>query len=200
VDKIICVGKNYLAHAAEMNEKAPELPILFFKPPSCLFRAEKDGPLKLPSSAGIIHHELELVFKIQKDSSGGLSFSHWTLGLDLTAREVQKELKSHGHPWERAKAFPRSAVVGEFLPLSDFDSLLDRPFELFVNGELKQRGYGKDMRWSPKALLEDLNHHFEIRDGDLLFTGTPEGVGPLAIGDQLIVKMTGAIEFTLDLV
>lgn len=197
MDKIICVGKNYLKHAKELGDSIPEKPVLFIKPASCIFRLGEYGSLKLPRHLGEIHHELELVFKIRKDESGVYNYCGWTVGLDLTARELQAELKRQGLPWERAKAFPRSAITGEFLSLPADLVNLDTPFELIVNDQVRQRGIGSDMRWTPDELLIEVSQAFDLCDGDLLFTGTPEGVGALKPGDQLVLKLGNLLEHRL---
>ncbi len=188
MDKIICIGKNYLNHVVEMGgEEAPKDPIVFFKPPSAIFRLGDYEKLKLPKDLGEIHHELELVFKINV-SQGETRLCAWSIGLDLTARTLQSTLKKEGLPWERAKAFPNSAVTGEFVPIPE-ETYLDIPFEFIVNGELRQRGFGRDMIFKPNALLKKIAPHFLICDGDLLFTGTPAGVGPLVAGDRLEIRL-----------
>ncbi|MAV91442.1 MAG: hypothetical protein CL676_08460 [Bdellovibrionaceae bacterium] len=195
MDKIICIGKNYLKHALELNEAAPENPVVFFKPPSCLVDASQTTEISLPWSLGEIHHELELVFQLGKDNHGKIQLKAWTLGLDLTARDLQKKLKDSGHPWERAKAFPQSAVIGPFQKLSSLEELLESQFSLTINGNVAQKTQGKEMTWSPTQLLSDLESSFTICDGDLLFTGTPEGVGPLHPGDQLNLTLGDSLNF-----
>lgn len=197
MDKIICVGKNYLKHAKEMGDPVPGKPILFLKPASCIFRLGESDTLKLPRHLGEIHHELELVFKIRKGDNGDYSFCGWTVGIDLTAREMQTELKEKGHPWERAKAFPQSAITGEILGLPADLENLDTPFELYVNDQLRQRGVGSEMRWKPDDLLIEVAHAFALCDGDLLFTGTPEGVGPIKPGDHLLLRLGNMLEHHL---
>lgn len=203
MDKIICVGKNYLKHAKELGDAVPEYPLLFIKPPSSLVRMENSQVIKLPRGKGEVHHELELVFKIRRDNMANeISITAWTLGLDLTLRDLQTQLKKDGHPWERAKAFPQSAIVGEFVhldpgPQSVGEKELNETFELVVNGKVRQRGQGKDMRWKPDFLLKEAAEAFYVADGDLLFTGTPEGVGPLNPGDKLTLKLGNLLEYNL---
>lgn len=191
MDKIICVGKNYLKHAIELGDAVPESPIYFLKPPSTLLVVES-GKVELPlSKRGEVHHELELVFRIEDDK-----LTHFTLGLDLTLRDLQTSLKKAGQPWEKAKVFANSSVLGPWHPVNSLEGLLKEPFELTVNGEKRQRGIGQDMRWGPLELLKDVANWFPIRNGDILFTGTPEGVGPLKPGDVLKIR-GGPVEYGL---
>jgi 2-keto-4-pentenoate hydratase/2-oxohepta-3-ene-1,7-dioic acid hydratase in catechol pathway len=205
MDKILCAGKNYLKHAQELGDALPKEPLFFFKPPSCLFRLGEYEKLALPKNRGEVHHELELVFKIRKDEIlGEIDLCAWTLGLDLTLRDLQTQLKKDGHPWERAKAFPNSAVIGEFLAfgndqISSAEQSRSDYFELFINGELRQRGQAKDMIWSPQKLLAEAAKIFPLCDGDLLFTGTPDGVGPLKPGDHLEMNLGDLLHHTLEI-
>lgn len=190
MDKIICIGKNYLDHAKELGDAIPDTPIVFLKPPSCLIR--QSAAIALPKGKGEVHHELEIVLKLSNDSyDKPIRIKSICLGLDLTLRSLQKELKSKGLPWERAKAFPESAILTDWISGEEFLDYLKTPFYLKVNGELKQRGVGTDMRWSPSEILEMISKDFLIMDGDILFTGTPKGVGPLHPGDELEIGFEG---------
>ncbi len=196
MDKVICVGKNYLKHAKELGDGINEDPIFFIKPPSTLLGVDSGvGSLELPRRFET-HHEIELVLRVTEED-GNFHFSHYTFGLDLTLRDLQTTLKKSGQPWEKAKVFKNSAVVGSWQPLRSIDDVLDIPFELRVNGEVRQRGLGSDMRWKPLELLGDIRQWFPICDGDLVFTGTPEGVGPIHPGDTLEVS-GGAVLYTLN--
>lgn len=195
MDKIICVGKNYLKHAKELGDAIPEEPIYFLKPPSVAVSIESPGQVVDLPAEGDIHHELELVFKVRA-RAGKFEFSHFTLGLDLTLRDLQQKLKKLGYPWEKAKVFKHSAILGPWQELRDLDSLMQAEFTLKINGQLRQHGQGRDMRWGPLATIKDLQQWFPICDGDLLFTGTPEGVGPLVHGDRLEICGPG-LDFTL---
>lgn len=197
MDKILCVGKNYMEHAKELGDQVPNRPILFIKPASCLFRLGEYQTLEIPKNLGEIHHELELVFKIKKENEG-FSICGWTIGLDLTARDLQRQLKDSGHPWERAKAFPKSAVTGEFHGLTE--NYLETPFELHINNELRQKGHGKEMRWKPEELLQEVSQTFTLCDGDLLFTGTPQGVGPLKPGDRLQMTLGSLVQHEVKII
>lgn len=189
MDKIICVGKNYLKHAQELGDAVPQEATYFLKPPSTLCTIEKSGmQVQLPSR-GEVHHEIELVFRIHKSADAKLTLSHFTWGVDLTIRDLQARLKKAGQPWEKAKVFANSAIVGPWQKMHSLKETLEVPFTLTVNGEVRQKGLGRDMRWTPDFLIEDLPKWFPIEDGDLLFTGTPEGVGPLKAGD--VVELSG---------
>ena len=181
MDKIVCVGKNYLEHAREMGDAVPERPVLFLKPPSVLTQATKVGEtleISLPRGKGEIHFETEIVLRIKNGLPTDVS-----LGLDLTLRTIQSELKKAGHPWTLGKVFPHSAVVGPWIPIQSFPRYLETPFHLAVNGKACQVGMGKDMRMSPTQLLAYAAEWFPLCDGDLFFTGTPAGVGALHPGD-----------------
>lgn len=195
MDKIICVGKNYLKHAQELGDAVPEEATYFLKPPSTLCTIQKNGvEVQLPAR-GEAHHEIELVFRIKKSTEGKLTLSHFTLGLDLTIRDLQARLKKAGQPWEKAKVFANSAIIGAWQENRSLKETLDLPFTLTVNGEVRQKGLGREMRWTPDFLINDLPKWFPVEDGDLLFTGTPEGVGPLKPGDTVELK-GGSIHYS----
>lgn len=186
MDKIICVGKNYLKHALELGDPVPTEPTYFLKPPSTLLSVSgSEGHVKLPHH-GEIHHELELVFQIEKGAQG-LKLKSYTLGLDLTLRDIQSRLKKEGLPWEKAKVFANAAIVGPWQPLTSLDEVMSMEFTLKVNGQLRQKGRGLEMRYTPEFILKDTENWWPVCDGDLLFTGTPEGVGPLKPGDRVEV-------------
>lgn len=198
IDKIVCIGKNYLDHAKELGDAVPEEPIFFFKPPSSLV-TRTTAPIPLPVARGSVHHECEIVYRIRRSGSQ-LDFDAVTLGLDLTLRDVQTELKKKGLPWEASKAFARSAVIGPWIPLQEFKDHLNCPFELRVDGEVRQIGFGRDMRQSPGVLLEKVASMFEICDGDLLFTGTPKGVGPILPGNTLLLSWQDRLSYAVNFV
>ncbi len=189
MDKIICVGKNYPNHAAEMGESQPEEPVLFLKPPSCLVqlpepKALKEHPkVRLPS--GEIHHEIEVVFRVGSQKEGKDPFVAFTLGLDLTRRDIQSKLKKQGHPWDISKVFSNSAIVGPWFAWSQWKDYRQKAFSLLVNGERRQVGSPTDKLWPSERCLALAKNYFPICEGDLLFTGTPPGVGPLKSGDYL---------------
>lgn len=181
MDKIICLGKNYPDHIQEMNESAPEKPVLFLKPPSALHEIAKNDRIPLPWERGTIHHECEIVFKLYKKNIIALS-----LGLDLTLRDLQKDLKAKGHPWEISKTFKNSAIVAPFKGVKDFEGNWEEtPFSLRVNGELRQESSLSKAKLSANEIIHYVDKYFPILDGDIIFSGTPAGIGPLTPGDRI---------------
>jgi 2-keto-4-pentenoate hydratase/2-oxohepta-3-ene-1,7-dioic acid hydratase in catechol pathway len=183
MDKIICVGKNYLEHAQELGDAVPEKPVLFLKPPSVLSQPPHPGtPLEipLPRGKGEVHYETEIVLRLKDGKPEAAA-----IGLDLTLRTLQAQLKKAGHPWTLGKVFPHAAVVGPWVQLSQFPNYLEEPFQLLVNGQVRQSGLGKDMRMGPVSLIQYISEWFPVCEGDLLFTGTPAGVGEVRPGDRL---------------
>lgn len=194
MDKIICLGKNYIEHGIEMQEKMPERPVLFIKPPSVCIEPKDNGVVVLPWNRGTIHYECEVVFKLYKKNIIGLG-----LGLDLTLRDLQKELKNNGHPWEISKTFKNSAIVSPIKGLKDFPrDWQNEVFTLKVNGEIKQTGKLSDAVMKADEIIHYINDFFPINDGDLVFTGTPKGVGPLAPND-VVELIFGPIHHTFRL-
>ena len=191
MDKIICVGKNYLEHAKELGDAIPDEPLYFLKPPST-FLEVVEKTVEIPRGFEV-HHELELVLRLGETDDHGWEFTHYTFGLDLTLRDVQSRLKKAGQPWEKAKVFKNSAIRGPWEPVLTLEETLKIPFALKVNGEVRQRGLGQGMRWKPDELLKDLQKWFPLCDNDVLYTGTPEGVGPLKDGD--VVEVNGGAVF-----
>ena len=186
--KIICIGRNYADHAAEMKSEVPEQPVVFMKPPSALLVNGK--PFYYPDFTENLHHELELVLKISKNGRhvqpehAPSYYSEVALGLDLTARDLQTMCKEKGQPWEIAKGFDGSAVLGDFVPV-DRVNRSGIAFELKKNGETVQRGNSKDLIFSFEEIIVYVSRFFKLQMGDLIYTGTPAGVGPLQIGDVL---------------
>lgn len=175
MDKIICLGKNYSDHSQEMNEAQPEKPVLFIKPQSSFVEIDDKKIISLPWHRGNIHHECEVVFKLYKKNIIGLG-----LGLDLTLRDVQKKLKEAGHPWEIAKTFKNSAIVTPMKAIRDFDKDWQATtFVLKVNGEIKQESSLSKAIMKADEIIHYIDGFFPLCDGDLVFTGTPSGVGPL---------------------
>jgi 2-keto-4-pentenoate hydratase/2-oxohepta-3-ene-1,7-dioic acid hydratase in catechol pathway len=192
--KIICVGRNYGAHAQELGNAIPEEPVIFLKPASALLAPS--APIALPPHLGSIHYETEVVFRVGKrlyqanQRSVMDALDGATLGLDLTARDLQTELKRKGLPWEKSKAFDGSAVLGShFIPMPEDPNAL--PFVLYRNGQLAQKSNTAQMLFKLPFLLAHISQYFTLEPEDLLFTGTPEGVGPLAPGDELIGELNG---------
>jgi len=187
--KIICIGRNYIEHAKELNNPVPSRPVVFMKPPTALLVNEK--PFYYPDFTKDLHHELEVVLKIckngksvQPEFAGGY-YEEVGLGIDFTARDVQEELKKKGHPWEIAKGFDNSAVVGKFVPREKVEQDGDIEFQLRKNGETVQHGHTRDMIFTFDQLIVYVSKYFKLLQGDLIFTGTPAGVGPVQVGDLL---------------
>jgi len=186
--KILCVGRNYRKHAEELGNEVPSEPVIFMKPDSAILR-QRDA-FYIPDFSNDVHYEAEIVIKLNRLGKRIQSkFAHkyyaeFTLGIDFTARDVQATLKSKGLPWEKAKAFDSSAVCGNWLKAEDFD-LTNLNFELRKNGEVVQLGNTKDMLFSVHELVEHCSQYFTLKIGDQIFTGTPEGVGPVKPGDVL---------------
>ena len=195
--KIICIGRNYGAHAKELGNEVPEKPVIFCKPDTALLK--NNEPFYIPSFSKDIHHEIEVVVKIDKmGKSIAPQFAHKyyseiTLGIDFTARDLQSELKAKGLPWELAKAFDNSAVVGQFVNKTSVN-LEALEFTLLKNSVPVQQGNTKDMLFNIDTIISFVSHYFTLKTGDLIFTGTPAGVGAVEIGDQLI-GLVGDVEF-----
>jgi len=186
--KIICIGRNYAAHAAELGNEIQKDPVIFMKPDSAILR-QRDA-FYIPDWTNDVHYELEVVVRINRlgkniePKFASKYYSDFTVGIDFTARDVQAELKSKGLPWEKAKGFDQSAVLGEFLPTSDYD-LTNLNFQLKKNGELVQDGNTSLMLHPIAQIIEHTSKYFTLKMGDIIFTGTPEGVGPVTGGDVL---------------
>ena len=187
--KIICIGRNYVNHAKEMNSPIPDVPMFFMKPDSALLRP--GTPFFYPHFSNDIHYECELVVKIDRvgkniaEKFAHKYYSEIGLGIDFTARDLQEKCKQKGHPWEIAKSFESSAPISnEFIPKEELD-LGKLEFSLRKNGDLVQSGNSKDMLFKIDELISYISQFMTLKKGDLLYTGTPEGVGPIAIGDEL---------------
>ena len=185
--KIICIGKNYINHAKEMGSDVPKKPLFFLKPDSSVL--PKKHPFFYPDFSQNIHYELELVIRINKlgkyieKKFAPSYYSEVGLGIDFTARDLQESCKKNGHPWEIAKAFDHSAVVSQqFFSIKELGEL---SFELKKNGESVQKGYARDMVFNFDEIINHVSKYMTLKIGDLIFTGTPEGVGPIKIGDHL---------------
>ena len=201
--KIICIGRNYADHAKEMKSELPTEPIFFMKPDTALVKEGSD--IYLPEFSNEIHFECEVVIKINKAGKfiqkefARNYYSEITLGLDLTARDLQTKCKEKGLPWEIAKAFDNSAPISsKWISISDIN-LSDINFQFFQNGELKQNGFTKDMIFSVDELISYVSKFITLKTGDLIYTGTPAGVGPIQIGDKLEGNLNGnkLFEFTV---
>jgi 2-keto-4-pentenoate hydratase/2-oxohepta-3-ene-1,7-dioic acid hydratase in catechol pathway len=186
--KIICIGRNYVDHAKELNNPVPKEPLVFMKPPSALLVNNK--PLYYPEFTKDLHFEVELVLKIGKNGKyiqpefAADYISEIALGVDFTARDLQDQCKAKGHPWEIAKGFDGSAVISSFLPIEQVNRNAVE-FELLKNGEKVQHGNSKDMIFSFEDIIVYTSQFFKLQMGDLIYTGTPAGVGPVQIGDRL---------------
>lgn len=191
--KAVCVGRNYAAHAHEMNVDVPTQPLLFMKPAAALCHLEE--PLLLPKGQGLIHHEVEMVALIGKrlcaadEVEARAAVTGFGIGLDLTLRELQSHLKEKGHPWERAKAFDGAAPVSRFIDSRGISMRQKLEVSLAVNGNLRQSGHTGLMLFPVYELIAHISQHFTLLPGDLVFTGTPAGVGPLESGDKLQLKL-----------
>ncbi|WP_139856090.1 fumarylacetoacetate hydrolase family protein [Aequorivita sinensis] len=187
--KIICVGRNYTEHIKELDNVVPDEPILFLKPDSAILL--KKQPFYIPEFTNEVHHEVEVLVKINRIGKHiDRKFAHKYydeigLGIDFTARDLQKKLKSDGLPWEKAKAFDGSAVIGNFISKNEIEDIDDLPFSLKRNGEVVQQGSTKQMMWKIDALIENISKYFTLKIGDVIFTGTPSGVGPVSVDDVL---------------
>lgn len=188
--KIICIGRNYAKHAKEMNAEVPKQPVFFMKPDTALL--PKKTPFFYPNFTKDLHHECELVVRIQKvgknipEKYAHEFYSEIGIGIDFTARDLQQICKEKGQPWEIAKSFEHSAPVSEkFLPIADLN-LTDLNFSLTKNGTIVQQGNINDMLFSIDKIIAYISKFMTLKIGDLIFTGTPEGVGPVQIGDTLV--------------
>lgn len=185
--KIICIGRNYAAHAKEMKSELPVEPVFFMKPDTALLKEED---FYFPDFTKNLHHEIELVLKISKagkhieEQFANKYYDEIGLGIDFTARDHQEECKKKGLPWEKAKAFDNSAPLGKFIKKENLD-LNNINFELKINGQSKQVGSSKDLIFSFDKVISHVSKFVTLKTGDLIYTGTPEGVGPVVIGDKL---------------
>lgn len=186
--KILCVGRNYSEHAKELGNAVPENPVIFSKPDTALLK--NNEPFYLPDFSNDVHHEVELVIKINKVGKkiqkkfARNYFSEIGLGIDFTARDKQTELKNKGLPWELAKAFDGSAPIGSFINIENVD-LKDIDFSLQKNGTVVQKGNTAQMIFSFEEIVSFVSQYFTLKVGDLIYTGTPAGVGQVNIGDKL---------------
>ena len=187
--KIICIGRNYAEHAKELNNAIPTEPVFFMKPDTALLK--DSDPFYYPDFTKDLHHEIEIVIKINKVGKHiDEQFAHKYyveigLGIDFTARDLQAQCKAKGLPWEKAKAFDASAPIGKFVSKASLGNLDDISFELKINGESRQVGNTKDLLFSFDKVISYVSKFVTLKVGDLIYTGTPEGVGPVSIGDKI---------------
>jgi acylpyruvate hydrolase len=194
--KIFCIGRNYVEHAKELNNAVPTKPLIFMKPPTALLLEGK--PFYYPDFTQNLHHELEIVLRISKNGKAiQPEFAHRyydkiALGIDFTARDLQDDLKAKGQPWEIAKGFDGSAVLSDFVPLSNYNSSAIN-FHLTKNGETVQTGTTQDLIFTFDTLISYISKFFTLQQGDYIYTGTPAGVGPVKIGDKLVGFLEGRL-------
>jgi 2-keto-4-pentenoate hydratase/2-oxohepta-3-ene-1,7-dioic acid hydratase in catechol pathway len=187
--KIICIGRNYIEHARELDSPLPDKPVFFMKPDTSL--VIRNRPFFYPEFSADVHHEIELVIKICKNGKyidPKFSHSYYKeigLGIDFTARDLQKECKKDGLPWEIAKSFDHSAPVSKMIPLESAGGINNIDFHLDLNGSTVQTGNSKDMIFSFDQVISYISRFITLKMGDLIFTGTPAGVSPVKIGDHL---------------
>ena len=197
--KIICIGRNYAKHIEELQNERPEEPVFFLKPDSAIL--PKKMPFFIPPFSKEVHYEVEVLVKINKVGKYiDAKFAHKYydevgLGIDFTARDLQAACKEKGLPWEKAKAFDGSAVVGTFYPKDNFENLEKLPFTLHKNEQLVQEGNTQNMLWSVDALIAYVSQFMTLKKGDIIFTGTPAGVGAIATDDKLRGTLDGQTAF-----
>lgn len=187
--KIICIGRNYSEHAKEMNSPVPEEPVIFMKPDTALLK--DNAPFYYPEFTKDLHHEVEVVIRISKvgkhidEKFAHRYYTEIGLGIDFTARDLQAECKKKGLPWEKAKSFDSSAPIGEFIPIDQLKDKNAINFHLDLNGVTVQKGNTQDLIFKYDQLIAYISRFVTLRMGDLIYTGTPAGVGPVKIGDRL---------------
>ncbi|RRQ47589.1 FAA hydrolase family protein [Maribacter algicola] len=192
--KIICIGRNYTEHIEELKNEKPSEPVIFIKPDSAVLPKEQD--FYIPEFSNDVHYEVEVLIKIKrvgkhiKEEFAGTYYDEIGLGIDFTARDLQSKLKEKGLPWEKAKGFDGAAVIGQWLPKSNFKDLNSLNFGLFKNGEAVQKGNTSLMLWKIDEIISYVSTFFMLKKGDVIFTGTPAGVGKVSANDYL----TGYLE------
>lgn len=193
--KIIAIGRNYAAHAKELNNPVPTTPVIFMKPDTALLKDNK--PFYIPDFSSDIHYELEVVLKICKEGKhiqekfAANYYEEIGLGIDFTARDIQSRHKEKGLPWELAKAFDNSAAVSNFIPKSEVGAIYELDFKLDINQEQRQLGNTQNLLFSFEQIIAFVSQYITLKKGDLIFTGTPEGVGQVHQGDHLEAWMAG---------
>lgn len=187
--KIICIGRNYAEHAKELGNEIPDEPVIFMKPKSALLQAHT--PFYYPEFTNELHYECELVLRVCKNGKyiqerhASNYYNGITVGIDFTARDLQDEAKKKGLPWEKSKAFDNSAAVGKFIDITPEINKKNINFTLLKNKELVQKGNSGQMIFSFDAIIANISNYFSLNIGDLIFTGTPAGVGECVVGDEL---------------
>ena len=197
--KIICIGRNYLAHVKELDNALPTEPMFFMKPETALLAPGE--PFPYPDFSKEIHYETELVLRICKsgkaidEKKASEYYDAITVGIDFTARDLQSQCKAKGHPWEIAKAFDYSAPIGEFKNISELNHPEDIAFGMKLNGEWVQQGHSRDMIFSFDKIIAHVSRFVTLKEGDIIFTGTPQGVGEVHVGDRLELFLEGKSMF-----
>ncbi|HOD10462.1 MAG TPA: fumarylacetoacetate hydrolase family protein [Flavobacterium sp.] len=187
--KIICIGRNYANHIEELKNERPDEPVIFMKPDTAIL--PKKTPFYIPEFSNDVHHEVEILVKINKVGKYiDQKFAHKYydeigLGIDFTARDLQNKLKEKGLPWEKSKAFDGSAIIGDFIPKNIFSSIESITFELHNNGKVVQNGNTNQMLWKIDEIIAHVSNYFTLKKGDIIFTGTPEGVAAVKQNDVL---------------
>ncbi len=201
--KIICIGRNYREHARELNNPVPEKPVFFMKPDTALL--QKNNPFFYPDFSKDVQYETEIVLKINRNGKhieeqfAHKYFNEIGIGIDFTARDLQAEQKKKGLPWEIAKAFDGAAPVGTFVSKNQFPDINNLHFSLKINGELRQEGSTADMMFSFNRIIAYISQFISLKPGDLIFTGTPSGVGPTKINDhfEVFIEDERLLEFNV---
>jgi acylpyruvate hydrolase len=193
--KIICIGRNYAEHAKELNNPLPAKPVFFMKPETALIRDNQ--PFYLPEFSNDVHHEVEVVFRICRpgkniqEQFANRYYDQISMGIDFTARDLQQDCKTKGLPWEVAKAFDGSAPLGKLKSIKEFNNLQNLNFSLKINGETRQEGNTSAMIFSIDKIIAYLSQYITLKTGDLIYTGTPEGVAAVKTGDKLEAFLEG---------
>ncbi|PWL37323.1 2-hydroxyhepta-2,4-diene-1,7-dioate isomerase [Flagellimonas aquimarina] len=200
--KLICIGRNYAAHIEELKNERPDEPVVFIKPDSSILPKEQD--FYIPEFSNDIHYEVEVLVKINKvgkhisEQFAHKYYDEIGLGIDFTARDLQAKLKEKGLPWEKAKGFDGSAVVGKWMPKSMYENVDKLGFSLLKNGEKVQNGNTSLMLWKIDELIAHVSTYFMLKKGDILFTGTPAGVGKVSPNDYLSGRLEGEKMFEIN--
>lgn len=200
--KIICIGRNYVDHIAELHNEKPDEPVIFLKPDTAVL--PKKDIFYIPDFSDDIHYEVEVLVKINKigkhidEKFAHKYYDEIGLGIDFTARDLQSRLKEKGLPWEKAKAFDHSAIISDFLPKKSFESLENVNFELQKNGKIVQSGNTSLMLWKIDEIVSYVSRFFTLKSGDIIFTGTPKGVGAVKPNDLLIGFLEGKEMFKVE--
>lgn len=203
-NRIFCVGRNYINHAKELNNQIPKSPVIFLKPITCLVNSEVKVIKRTVKEE--IHYEAELVLIVGKEGyfkendNIDKIIRGFTLGIDLTLRQVQQSLKEKGLPWEKSKSFDHSSPIGKMIPINSLKALEHFEFDCYINNQKRQHGQVSDMIFSFKEILKEISKFWKLIPGDLIYTGTPEGVGILQSGDVIRIEseQTGSFEWKME--